>query len=49
VRAEWRARLGHKKCAELTKWREEHRWHPHQLRHNAAARLRKQYGLERRG
>jgi integrase len=43
---EWRARLGPEKWAEVTKWREEHRWHPHQLRHNAATRLRKQYGLE---
>jgi len=23
-----------------------HHWHPHQLRHNAATRLRKHYGLE---
>jgi integrase len=44
--AEWQARLGPEKWAELRKWREEHRWHPHQLRHNAATRLRKQYGLE---
>ena len=44
--AEWQARLGPERWAELLKWREEHRWHPHQLRHNAATRLRKQYGLE---
>lgn len=44
--AEWRARLGEKGWAELTKWRHEHRWHPHRLRHSAATRLRKQYGLE---
>lgn len=44
--AEWQARLGQEMWAELLKWREEHRWHPHQLRHNAATRLRKQYGLE---
>jgi integrase len=44
--AEWRARLGPERWAELRKWRDEHRWHPHQLRHNAATRLRKQYGLE---
>jgi integrase len=24
----------------------EHHWHPHQLRHNAATRLRKQFGLD---
>jgi integrase len=27
-------------------WRHEHRWHPHQLRHNAATNLRKEYGIE---
>ncbi len=27
-------------------WRKSHRWHPHQLRHNAAAELRKEFGLE---
>ena len=43
---EWKARLGPERWAELKQWREEHRWHPHQLRHNAATRLRKQYGLE---
>ena len=44
--AEWKARLGPEKWAEVVKWQQEHRWHPHQLRHNAATRLRKQYGLE---
>jgi site-specific recombinase XerD len=44
--AEWRARLGPQKWAELLKWQEEHGWHPHQLRHTAATRLRKHYGLE---
>ena len=29
-----------------TKWRDEHSWHPHQLRHNAATFLRKQFGVE---
>jgi integrase len=32
--------------AELLAWRREHRWHPHQLRHNAATRLRKEFGLD---
>lgn len=27
-------------------WRRDHRWHPHQLRHNAATRLRKEFGIE---
>lgn len=43
---EWKARLGPQKWAELQAWREDRRWHPHQLRHTAATRLRKQYGLE---
>jgi integrase len=30
----------------LKTWRREHRWHPHQLRHNAATKLRKEYGLD---
>jgi integrase len=44
--AEWEARLRAERWGELRKWRKDHRWHPHQLRHNAATRLRKQYGLE---
>ena len=32
--------------AARAKWRAAHVWHPHQLRHNAATRLRKEYGLE---
>lgn len=34
------------KPAEVRKWRDEHRWHPHQLRHSAATKLRKLYGIE---
>ncbi len=44
--AEWKARLGKDKWAELQAWQEQHRWHPHQLRHNAGTRLRKEFGLE---
>ena len=44
--AEWRKRLGEKGWAELRKWIADHRWHPHQLRHSAATRLRREYGLE---
>lgn len=32
--------------AELRAWRQAHRWHPNQLRHNAATKIRKRYGLE---
>ena len=31
---------------KLKAWIADHRWHPHQLRHNAATRLRREYGLE---
>ena len=44
--AEWRKRLGPKKWAELLKWRKAHRWHPHQLRHSFATRVRKDFGRE---
>lgn len=27
-------------------WHREHNWHPHQLRHNAATRIRKEFGLD---
>ncbi len=32
--------------AELKAWRKAHHWHPHQLRHNAATNLRKEFGIE---
>jgi integrase len=44
--AAWQARLTAAQRAELKRWAAEHRWHPHQLRHNAATRLRRKYGLE---
>lgn len=31
---------------ELMAWRAAHRWHPHQLRHTAATRIRREHGLE---
>jgi len=34
------------RLAGLAKWREEHTWHPHQLRHTAGTRFRRKYGLE---
>jgi len=27
-------------------WRRDHHWHPHQLRHNYATRIRKEFGVE---
>jgi len=43
---EWKARLTSAQKQELRRWRDQHRWHPHQLRHSAATKLRKEYGLE---
>lgn len=44
--AEWKRRLGADGWAELRAWRKDHRCHPHQLRHNAATLLRREFGLE---
>lgn len=44
--AEWKARLGTEGWARLEAWRAGHRWHPHQLRHNAATYIRKEFGIE---
>jgi len=44
---QWEERLKKEGLLDhLKKWQKEHRWHPHQLRHNAATYLRKQFGLE---
>lgn len=32
--------------AELRAWQKAHRWHPNQLRHSAATRLRREFGLD---
>lgn len=44
--AQWHQRLTKEQKAELAAWRTTHRWHPHQLRHNAATELRKEFGIE---
>jgi integrase len=44
--AEWWARLTEKEKEEVKSWRKAHRWHPNQLRHSFATRVRKQHGLE---
>jgi integrase len=43
---EWKARLTPEAKDAVRAWRREHRWHPHQLRHNAATNLRKEFGVE---
>ncbi len=40
------ARLSETERTELRRWREQHRWHPHQLRHAAGTLIRRQFGLE---
>jgi integrase len=44
--AEWTARLTEEQKEELARWQREHRWHPYQLRHSFATRVRKHHGLE---
>ena len=46
TRAEWRHRLGPEAWAELRAWERKHRFHPHQLRHTAATRWRKEFGSD---
>lgn len=44
---EWRRRLRETGLLpELNAWRRAHSFHPHQLRHNAATLLRREFGLE---
>ena len=45
-KAKWQQRLTKKQKAELKAWHKQFHWHPHQLRHNAATFLRKEFGLE---
>jgi integrase len=45
-REQWKARLTAKQREELRKWRSDHRWHPHQLRHNFATNVRREHGIE---
>lgn len=39
-------RLTPKQREQLREWRKAHRWHPHQLRHTAATKLRREFGIE---
>ncbi|MCE5327854.1 MAG: site-specific integrase [Planctomycetaceae bacterium] len=42
----YKKRLKPEEKAQIKQWRKDHHWHPHQLRHNAATELRKEFGLE---
>ena len=44
--AKWWARLTAEQRAAVKTWRKEHRWHPNQLRHTFATKVRKDHGLE---
>lgn len=46
TREQWRARLTAEQRTELSAWRAAHGWHPNQLRHSFATRVRKVHGLE---
>lgn len=43
---QWRSRLTPEQRRELLKWRADHRWHPHQLRHNFATNIRREFGAD---
>ena len=42
----WEARLTPAQREELAAWQRRHRWHPHQLRHNAATLAESKFTLE---
>ena len=44
--AKWWRRLIDGQKAEVKAWRKAHRWHPNQLRHSYATRVRREHGLE---
>ena len=44
--AKWWARLTTEQHTQVREWQRDHHWHPNQLRHTFATRVRKQHGLE---
>ncbi|MBL9149405.1 MAG: site-specific integrase [Phycisphaerae bacterium] len=46
TKEEFLARVGRDALERIAKWRRDHRWHPHQLRHTAGTRIRREFGLE---
>jgi integrase len=44
--AKWWARLSSEQHDAVKAWRKSHRWHPNQLRHSYATKVRKAHGLE---
>ncbi len=45
----WWKRLTEEERDEVRAWRREHRWHPNQLRHSHATKVRKLFSLEHAG
>jgi integrase len=45
TRTEWRRRLG-AQWGAAEAWRADHEWSPNQLRHSAATRLRREFGID---
>ena len=43
---EWWARLDKEQKTEVKRWRIAHHWHPNQLRHSYATKVRREHGLE---
>lgn len=48
-RAKWWSRLTAEQKAAVKKWRRANHWHPNQLRHTHATKVRKLFGLEHAG
>ncbi len=46
TKQEWSARLGEDGWQRVKEWQRDHRFHPHQLRHNYATSIRQQFGIE---
>lgn len=46
TRQEWRKRLTPEQLKEVKEFRKAHRWHPNQLRHTAATRIREQFAID---
>jgi integrase len=44
--AAWLARLSPEQRQDLASWRRAHRWHPHQIRHSFATRVRRECDVE---
>lgn len=44
--AEWWTRMDAKQREAVKAWQKAHRWHPNQVRHTFATKVRKQHGLE---